>query len=135
MAVRITPTGPGEFVDPLGGLAALRAGVLDTPSAPQESFADDPLRMLRAARFVSQLGFTVAPRVRAAIEDMARSWPASLPSGWPPNWTSYCSAETRWPVSTSWCRPGWAKSCCPRSVRCEWPSTNTINTKTSTSIR
>ncbi|EID15861.1 poly(A) polymerase [Mycobacterium xenopi RIVM700367] len=71
MAVRITPTGPGEFVDPLGGLAALRAGVLDTPSAPQESFADDPLRMLRAARFVSQLGFTVAPRVRAAIEDMA----------------------------------------------------------------
>jgi len=71
MAVRITPTGPAEFVDPLGGLAALRAGVLDTPSAPEESFADDPLRMLRAARFVSQLGFTVAPRVRAAIDDMA----------------------------------------------------------------
>jgi poly(A) polymerase len=71
MAVRITPTGPGEFVDPLGGLAALRAGVLDTPSAPSVSFGDDPLRMLRAARFVSQLGFTVAPRVRAAIEEMA----------------------------------------------------------------
>ncbi|HSS26047.1 MAG TPA: CCA tRNA nucleotidyltransferase [Mycobacterium sp.] len=71
MAVRITPTGPGEFVDPLGGLAALRARVLDTPSAPSVSFGDDPLRMLRAARFVSQLGFTVAPRVRAAIEQMA----------------------------------------------------------------
>ncbi|WP_125079034.1 CCA tRNA nucleotidyltransferase [Mycobacterium sp. P7213] len=71
MAVRITASGPGEFLDPLGGLAALRAGVLDTPTAPQNSFGDDPLRMLRAARFVSQLGFTVAPRVRAAIENMA----------------------------------------------------------------
>jgi poly(A) polymerase len=71
MAVRITSNGPGEFLDPLGGLAALRAGVLDTPTAPAVSFGDDPLRMLRAARFASQLGFTVAPRVRAAIEDMA----------------------------------------------------------------
>ena len=71
MAVRITPTGPGEFLDPLGGLAALGARMLDTPSAPSVSFGDDPLRMLRAARFVSQLGFTVAPRVRVAIEEMA----------------------------------------------------------------
>ncbi|OSC39284.1 CCA tRNA nucleotidyltransferase [Mycobacterium decipiens] len=71
MAVRVTPTGPGEFLDPLGGLAALRARVLDTPAAPAMSFGDDPLRMLRAARFVSQLGFTVAPGVRKAIEDMA----------------------------------------------------------------
>ncbi len=71
MAVRITPAGAGQFLDPVGGLAALRAGVLDTPSAPSVSFGDDPLRMLRAARFVSQLGFTVAPRVRQAIEDMA----------------------------------------------------------------
>ena len=71
MAVRVTAAGPGEFLDPLGGLAALRARVLDTPAAPSVSFGDDPLRMLRAARFVSQLGFTVAPRVRAAIEQMA----------------------------------------------------------------
>lgn len=71
MAVRITPDGPGEFLDPLGGLAALRERVLDTPAAPSVSFGDDPLRMLRAARFVSQLGFAVAPRVREAIEEMA----------------------------------------------------------------
>jgi poly(A) polymerase len=71
MAVRVTPTGPGEFLDPLGGLAALRDRVLDTPAAPSVSFGDDPLRMLRAARFVSQLGFTVAPRVREAIDEMA----------------------------------------------------------------
>ena len=71
MAVRITPEGPAEFLDPVDGLADLRAGVLDTPSAPEVSFGDDPLRMLRAARFVSQLGFTVAPRVRRALEEMA----------------------------------------------------------------
>jgi poly(A) polymerase len=71
MAVRVTPSGPGEFLDPLGGMAALRERVLDTPAAPEVSFGDDPLRMLRAARFVSQLGVTVAPRVRDAIERMA----------------------------------------------------------------
>jgi poly(A) polymerase len=71
MAVRIRGSGPGEFLDPLGGLAALRARQLDTPAAPSRSFGDDPLRMLRAARFVSQLGFSVAPRVRTAIEEMA----------------------------------------------------------------
>lgn len=71
MAVRITADGPGEFHDPLGGLAAVRAKILDTPAAPEVSFGDDPLRMLRAARFVSQLGFTVAPRVVEALIEMA----------------------------------------------------------------
>jgi poly(A) polymerase len=59
MAVRITPEGPGDFLDPLGGLTALRERVLDTPAAPTVSFGDDPLRMLRAARFTSQLEFRV----------------------------------------------------------------------------
>ncbi len=71
MAVRITADGPGEFLDPLGGLAAVRARILDTPAAPEVSFGDDPLRMLRAARFVSQLEFGVADRVREAIIAMA----------------------------------------------------------------
>jgi poly(A) polymerase len=71
MAIRITADGPAEFHDPLGGLAALRARVLDTPAGPEVSFGDDPLRMLRAARFVSQLGFTVAPRVREAMSAMS----------------------------------------------------------------
>jgi poly(A) polymerase len=71
MAVHVTASGAAEFVDPLNGLAALRERVLDTPAPPSVSFGDDPLRMLRAARFVSQLGFTVAPRVLEAIIDMA----------------------------------------------------------------
>jgi poly(A) polymerase len=70
MAVELTG-GAHRFVDPHGGLAALATGTLDTPATPEESFADDPLRMLRAARFVSQLGFTPAPRVVAAMTAMA----------------------------------------------------------------
>jgi poly(A) polymerase len=71
MAVRITADGPGDFLDPLGGLTAVRQRLLDTPAAPEISFGDDPLRMLRAARFVSQLEFTVADRVREAVTAMA----------------------------------------------------------------
>ncbi len=71
MAVRIGADGALEFIDPLGGMDALLEGVLDTPAAPEDSFGDDPLRMLRAARFVSQLGFELAPRVRSAIVAMA----------------------------------------------------------------
>jgi poly(A) polymerase len=63
---------PGHvFTDPHGGLADLANRVLRTPGTPEESFADDPLRMLRAARFVAQLGFAVAPEVLAAIRRMA----------------------------------------------------------------
>ncbi|WP_253880086.1 CCA tRNA nucleotidyltransferase [Actinomadura rupiterrae] len=60
-----------EFVDPFGGLTDLGAGLLRTPGRPEDSFGDDPLRMLRAARFASQLGFSVAPDVVAAMTEMA----------------------------------------------------------------
>jgi poly(A) polymerase len=59
------------FVDPHDGLADLVARRLRTPGTPQESFGDDPLRMLRAARFAAQLGFTVDPVAVAAMRDMA----------------------------------------------------------------
>ena len=63
---------PGTtFVDPHGGLTDLALGVLRTPGTPEASFSDDPLRMLRAARFASQLAFTVAPEVVAAMTAMA----------------------------------------------------------------
>ena len=68
MAIDLTTK---QFVDPHDGMEALARRVLDTPATPEESFADDPLRMLRAARFVSQLGFTPAERVVEAMTAMS----------------------------------------------------------------
>ncbi len=63
---------PGhEFTDLFGGVTDLAEGVLRTPGTPQRSFADDPLRMLRAARFAAQLGFRLDPAVREAMTAMA----------------------------------------------------------------
>ena len=67
MAVRLPD---GEFIDPFGGVKHLAAKVLDTPLEPEAAFSDDPLRMLRAARFVSQLDVQPAPRVIEAIGRM-----------------------------------------------------------------
>ena len=62
---------PGRaLVDPYGGRADLARGVLRTPGTPEASFSDDPLRMLRAARFSAQLDFEVDPAVVAAMTDM-----------------------------------------------------------------
>jgi poly(A) polymerase len=61
------------FVDPYGGLADLVEKVLRTPGTPEVSFGDDPLRMMRAARFVAQLGVVPAPEVYAAMREMAAS--------------------------------------------------------------
>jgi poly(A) polymerase len=60
-----------EFVDPFGGVRALAAKLLDTPLDPEVSFGDDPLRMLRAARFASELDLTPTPRVVQAMRTMA----------------------------------------------------------------
>ncbi|MFE7775565.1 CCA tRNA nucleotidyltransferase [Streptomyces sp. NPDC057445] len=60
-----------EFIDPYGGLSDLAARVLRTPGTPEDSFSDDPLRMLRAARFAAQLDFEVAPEVVTAMKEMA----------------------------------------------------------------
>lgn len=67
MAVRLPSL---EFVDPFNGLADLAAGVLRTPVAPEQSFSDDPLRMMRAVRFVSKLGFAIEEGTAAAIREL-----------------------------------------------------------------
>lgn len=60
-----------QFVDPHGGLEDLAARRLRTPGTPQSSFSDDPLRMMRAARFAAQLDFEIVPEVVAAMKEMA----------------------------------------------------------------
>ncbi|CAD5142440.1 tRNA nucleotidyltransferase [Microbacterium sp. Nx66] len=59
-----------KLVDPTGGVEDLVAGVLRTPTDPRVSFGDDPLRMLRAARFSAQLGFTVEEDTERAITEL-----------------------------------------------------------------
>ncbi|GAB2512227.1 CCA tRNA nucleotidyltransferase [Microbacterium petrolearium] len=70
MALRVPSV---QLVDPTGGVEDLLAGVLRTPIDPAVSFGDDPLRMLRAARFSSQLEFDIEDATRAAIERLGRT--------------------------------------------------------------
>ena len=70
LAARLAPARFGALVDG-EGLADLEARVLRTPLDPAVTFADDPLRMLRAARFAAQLAFTVDPDVLAAMREQA----------------------------------------------------------------
>jgi len=69
MALRVTgaPGEAPELIDPFGGVADLAAGVLRTPLAPEVSFSDDPLRMLRAARFIAGYGLHPVEALLAAV--------------------------------------------------------------------
>jgi poly(A) polymerase len=71
MAVALPLAAAHPVVDPFGGLDDLAHRVLRTPATPEESFSDDPLRMVRAARFAAQLGFDVDPAAVTAMTAMA----------------------------------------------------------------
>jgi len=70
MALELTTT-PPTFIDNFDGVNDLARKVLRTPGTPENSFSDDPLRMMRAARFAAQLGFDVDPEIITAIKAMA----------------------------------------------------------------
>ena len=70
MALELTGDKP-EFIDLFDGTGDLARKILRTPGSATSSFSDDPLRMMRAARFVSQLDFTVDPEIVVAIREMA----------------------------------------------------------------
>lgn len=70
MALELTTT-PPTFIDNFDGVNDLALKVLRTPGTPENSFSDDPLRMMRAARFAAQLGFDVDPTILVAIKEMA----------------------------------------------------------------
>ena len=69
MALELTTKEP-KFIDPFGGIDDLAKKILRTPASAQQSFTDDPLRMMRAARFASQLNFEIHPDVLNAMSTM-----------------------------------------------------------------
>jgi poly(A) polymerase len=69
MALELTTDEP-TFIDLYNGVDDLQSKLIKTPGKPEDSFSDDPLRMMRAARFMSQLNFTIDPAVIAAIKSM-----------------------------------------------------------------
>ena len=71
LAVELSDAHFGTIIDPFGGLLDLDKGILKTPLAPDQTFDDDPLRMMRAARFAAQLNFEIAPEALSAMKDMA----------------------------------------------------------------
>ncbi len=67
IAVSLNPADRGEFIDPYNGRADLKDGIIRTPLDPRQTFNDDPLRILRAIRFATQLQFEIEPVTLAAI--------------------------------------------------------------------
>jgi putative nucleotidyltransferase with HDIG domain len=71
LAVELSDAHFGTIIDPFGGLADLEKGILTTPLAPDQTFDDDPLRMMRAIRFATQLDFTITEETFQSIKSMA----------------------------------------------------------------
>ena len=129
--------GPDRTVtDPFGGLGDLLARRLRTPGAAVDSFADDPLRMLRAVRFVAQLGLTPVDEVVEAMTalsgELARITPERVQVEL--SKTLLQDAPRRGPGAVRR-RPAWPTSCCRSCRRCGWRSTSTTSTRTSTPTR
>jgi len=70
LALCLNQQGRGDIIDQHNGLRDLKEEILRTPLDPEQTFSDDPLRMMRAARFAAQLGFTPAEEVIEAMETM-----------------------------------------------------------------
>jgi tRNA nucleotidyltransferase/poly(A) polymerase len=68
LAVQLNEAHWGKLLDPFGGLADIEAKIIRTPLAPGITFSDDPLRMMRAVRFASQLGFDILPETFEALQ-------------------------------------------------------------------
>ena len=71
MAISLNKNDYGKLVDPFDGIKDLEAKIIRTPMAPAQTFSDDPLRMMRAIRFASQLGFIIEEKTLQAIEENA----------------------------------------------------------------
>ncbi|HNA00523.1 MAG TPA: HD domain-containing protein [Ferruginibacter sp.] len=72
LAISLNKPDYGTLIDPFDGIADLGRQIIQTPLAPAQTFSDDPLRMMRAIRFASQLGFSIEQKTWEAIAESAK---------------------------------------------------------------
>ncbi len=71
LAISLNKADFGQLIDPFNGIAAIENKIIQTPLLPEQTFSDDPLRMMRAIRFAAQLEFTIVPETLEAIKAQA----------------------------------------------------------------